>query len=101
MIIVGGYIDMENEAEIASVMDAGNTMVAATLKETGCVDYCFAIDIGNPTRIRLFEVWIDQAALDAHMQTPHMAVFMEAIMGAKRAGASVSAYQASGATKLM
>jgi len=101
MIIVGGYIDMESEAEIASILDAGNEMVAATLKETGCIDYCFSIDIGNPCRIRLFEVWIDQAALDAHMQTPHMAKFMEAIMGAKRAGASVSAYEAGGATKLM
>ncbi len=101
MIIVGGYIDMQSEAEIASILEAGNEMVTQTLKETGCVDYCFAIDIGNSCRIRLFEVWINQAALDAHMQTPHMAVFMGAIMGAKRAGASVSAYQASGATKLM
>jgi quinol monooxygenase YgiN len=101
MIIVGGYIDMENEAEIAAILEAGNEMVADTLKEAGCVDYCFAIDIGNPCRIRLFEVWIDQAALDAHMQTPHMAKFMGAIMDAKRAGASVSAYDAKGATKLM
>ena len=101
MIVVGGYIDMENAAEIEAVKDAANEMVTQTLKESGCVDYCFAVDIGNPARIRLFEVWIDQAALDAHMQTPHMAKFMGAIMDAKRAGASVSAYDAKGATKLM
>ncbi len=101
MIVVGGYIDMESEAEIEAVRGAANEMVADTLKETGCIDYCFAIDIGNPCRIRLFEVWLDQAALDNHMQTTHMAKFMGAIMDAKRAGASVSAYDAKGATKLM
>ncbi len=101
MIVVGGYIDMESAAEIEAVKDAANEMVSETLKETGCADYCFAVDIGDPCRIRLFEVWIDQAALDTHMQTPHMAKFMGAIMDAKRAGASVSAYDAKGATKLM
>ncbi len=101
MIIVGGYIDFETEAEVAPMIDAVNTMVSATLKESGCVDYCFSVDIGDPKRVRLFEVWIDQTALDAHMQTPHMAAFMEAAMAAKPAGISISAYEAGSATKMM
>ena len=31
----------------------------------------------DPTRIRIYEEWEDQAALDAHFAMPHMAAFVE------------------------
>ncbi len=101
MIIIGGYIDFESADDIAAVKAAGRDMVAKTLKEDGCVDYCFAVDIANPTRIRLFEKWRDQDALNAHMQSAHMATFMQSLMSAKRTGADVCSYTASDEAKLI
>lgn len=48
-------------------------MLAASRAEEGCVAYSYAIDLEDPGLIRIFEAWRDQAALDAHFNTPHMA----------------------------
>jgi quinol monooxygenase YgiN len=48
-------------------------MLAASRAEEGCLEYAYAEDVADPGLIRVFEVWRDQAALDAHFQTPHMA----------------------------
>lgn len=101
MILVGGYLELENEGDIVTITSAVNAAIAATLKESGCVDYSFAIDIDNPKRIRVFEIWVDNAALDAHMQTPHFTTFMEAISSVKHADVSISAYEANAQKKLM
>ncbi len=101
MIVIGGYIDFASADDIAAISDAGRQMVAQTLKEPGCIDYCFAVDITNAARIRIFEVWQDQASLDAHMQSAHMAAFMAALGAAQRTGASVSAYGADSVTKMI
>ncbi len=101
MIVIGGYIDFESADEIAAISDAAREMVAETLKEAGCIDYDLAVDIANAARIRVFEVWQDQASMDAHMQSAHMARFMAALDPARRTGASVSAYAASSVTKMI
>ena len=46
-------------------------MLAASRAEDGCITYSYAIDVQDPGLIRVFEVWRDQAALDAHRETPH------------------------------
>ena len=48
-------------------------MMAASQAEDGCLDYNYAEDVTEPGLIHVFERWRDQAALDAHFQTPHMA----------------------------
>jgi quinol monooxygenase YgiN len=47
-------------------------MVAASRAEDGCVAYGYADDVLEPGLIHVFEIWRDQAALDAHFQTAHM-----------------------------
>jgi len=47
-------------------------MVAASRAEDGCLAYAYAEDILEPGLIRVSEVWRDQAALDAHAQSPHI-----------------------------
>jgi quinol monooxygenase YgiN len=47
-------------------------MLAASRAEDGCLTYSYAIDVGEPGLVRIFEVWRDQAALDAHVRTAHM-----------------------------
>jgi quinol monooxygenase YgiN len=53
-------------------------MLAASRAEDGCVTYSYGVDVAEPGLIRVFEVWRDQAAVDAHFQAPHMAVWRAA-----------------------
>ena len=62
-------------------------MVRASRAEDGCIDYAFASDLADPDTLILFERWRDQAALDAHGKSDHMAAFQE-FMGANPPEAS-------------
>jgi quinol monooxygenase YgiN len=48
-------------------------MMTATRAEDGCEAYSYAQDVAEPGLIHVFEIWRDQAALDAHFKTGHMA----------------------------
>ena len=54
-------------------------MVEASLAEQGCLDYTFTTDVLDPGTMLIVEKWVDDAALAAHFQTPHMAAFNAAI----------------------
>jgi quinol monooxygenase YgiN len=53
-------------------------MLGASRAEDGCLVYSYAEDVAEPGLIRVFEAWRDQAALDAHFQTPHLAAWRAA-----------------------
>ena len=48
-------------------------MMAASRAEDGCYAYGYAEDVTERGLIHVFEAWRDQAALDAHFATAHMA----------------------------
>ena len=48
---------------------------------TAASTYGYAEDVAEPGLIHVFEVWRDQAALDAHFQTAHMAAWRAAWPG--------------------
>ena len=48
-------------------------MVEASRAEAGCVDYGYAEDVLDPGLIHVKELWTDQAALDRHFATTHIA----------------------------
>lgn len=48
-------------------------MLAASRAEDGCLAYSYAVDVLDAGLIRIFEAWRDEAALNAHFATPHMA----------------------------
>ena len=50
-------------------------VIAATRAEDGCIDYTYALDVADEGLIRVFEIWRDRAALDAHFKTAHMAAW--------------------------
>ncbi len=50
---------------------AMQTCIAATRAESGCLFYVGHRDAQTPDRHVFIERWDTQAALDAHMQTPH------------------------------
>lgn len=77
MLVIAGTVRIppENLARFKPHMLA---MLAASRAEDGCIDYSYAEDVAEPGLIRVFEAWRDQAALDAHFQTPHMAAWRAA-----------------------
>ncbi|MGJ8536200.1 MAG: putative quinol monooxygenase [Parasphingopyxis sp.] len=100
MIIVEGWVRME-AGELDRLHDAAVTMLEETRKENGCISYAFARAIEDPDVMRIAEVWESQEALSAHMQTPHMAAFNQALGGAKILGVSVKSYPAESCQTLM
>ena len=47
-------------------------MLEPTRKETGCIRYELLTNTANPAEFTFVEEWADQAAIDAHMATPHL-----------------------------
>lgn len=54
-------------------------LVATVLaREPGCLGITIHQDVSDPTRILLYEEWIDKASyVGEHMQTPHLRAFIE------------------------
>ena len=76
-IIIAGTVrvPLENLAAIKPHMLA---MLTASRAEDGCIEYSYGEDVAEPGLIRVFEVWRDQAAIDAHFASPHMAAWRAA-----------------------
>jgi quinol monooxygenase YgiN len=76
LVIAGTFrVPAENLDRFRSHMIA---MLAASRGEDGCLVYSYALDVEEPGLVRVFEAWRDQAALDAHLRTPHIAAWRAA-----------------------
>jgi quinol monooxygenase YgiN len=93
MIIVTGTVRF-GDGEIQRLSDdlAGN--IQATRQEPGCDHYAYGVDLQDPNLLHVSERWSDEAAMDAHMGTPHMAALMGVLGGARIEGMSIKAYRA-------
>ncbi len=47
-------------------------MISASRAEDGCLAYSYALDVLDDGLVHVVEQWRDQAALDAHFDTPHL-----------------------------
>lgn len=74
MIVIGGTMRLppENLEKLRPHMD---TVIKAKRAEAGCLEFALAEDVLRPGLIRVFEVWADQAALDAHRKTQDLATW--------------------------
>lgn len=100
MIIVNGHLTIDpaqRDAAVAAIADA----VAATRAEPGNIDYRFSADLADPNRINMVEIWQDQAAVDSHMGTEHLAAFMAAIGPCVAGSVSITSYEVAGSTTLL
>ena len=93
MIIVTGQVRFA-EGEIARLAPAFGTNIEATRAEAGCARYAYAVDVGDPNLLHVVEEWSDEEAVNAHMNTPHMAELMTALGSAKIEAISINAYEA-------
>jgi len=72
MIILAGTIRLgagKREAALPVLQE----LVAATRAEPGNLQYAFAFDVNDDHVLRIFEVFKDAAALEAHRTSEHMA----------------------------
>jgi quinol monooxygenase YgiN len=66
MVIVGGTFEIDpNDRE--RFLTGRLEMMRASRTEAGCLEYTFAADPIDPSRVVLFERWESQEALDAHL----------------------------------
>lgn len=63
----------------AAIRDALVTLVHATRAEPGCVSYTLHEDPARSGHFYVYEIYRDQAALDHHMQSPHLAAAFTAV----------------------
>jgi quinol monooxygenase YgiN len=56
-------------------------LVAPTRKENGCINYDLHASPEDPAKFLFHENWTSKAALDAHMQTPHIQALLPRVNG--------------------
>jgi quinol monooxygenase YgiN len=71
-------------------------MMNATRAEDGCGAYAYAEDVAEPGLIHIFEIWRDQAALDVHFKTEHMAAWRAAGARFGLSDRNLKAYEVAG-----
>jgi quinol monooxygenase YgiN len=76
-VIIAGTVRVPPE-NLAALRPHQDAMLAASRAEDGCIVYSYAVDVQDPGLIRIFEVWRDQAAVQAHSRAPHMAAWRAA-----------------------
>ena len=94
MIVITGTIPTHAEQHDAAV-EAMVKMQDASLAEAGCHKYQFGFTAQDPALAIIFEEWLDQAALDAHFATPHMAEFQASLRGIVAGKGTLTRYEVS------
>lgn len=77
MLVIIGSIRLAPE-NLPKARAAMARMIAASRAEPGCLAYSYAEDVLEPGLIRVTEVWTDQAALDRHFASAHIAAWRAA-----------------------
>ena len=77
MIVITGAIRIPAD-KLDAARPAMKAVIEATRLEDGCLHYNFAADVLEPGLIVVSESWRDEAALGAHLNSPHFAIWREA-----------------------
>jgi quinol monooxygenase YgiN len=76
MHIIAGSLSFapeDREDVIASLLE----ITELSKRDSGCLDYWWAEDLGQPNTFRFFECWETEEQFEAHIATPHERVFGE------------------------
>lgn len=77
MLLIVGTVRLPPE-NLARALPVMRRMVDASRAEAGCLDYVYAQDLFDPGLIHVKEAWTDQAALDRHFGSAHIAAWRAA-----------------------
>jgi quinol monooxygenase YgiN len=81
-VIVAARLEFATQADRDEVVRLTTPVQLGTrTEEAGCHAYCFAADPAVPTRIQVYELWEDRAALLAHFSHPYYADMVRIIRG--------------------
>jgi quinol monooxygenase YgiN len=72
MLLIVGTMRIAPE-RLAEARPAMRKVIAASRKESGCLEYSYAEDIEEPGLIHITERWASQAAFDEHFVSGHIA----------------------------
>jgi quinol monooxygenase YgiN len=75
MLVLTAFIEV-SDGDREAIRAALPKVITATRSEDGCDDYGCYEDTQRPGRFVFVERWRDQAALDKHLGTAHMAAWM-------------------------
>lgn len=100
MILVSGTIVID-PAKVVRALELTRPLVEATRAEPGCLAYGFYADPQDHSRFLLYEEWEDQAALDAHSASEHLAAFYEAIPELEVTEVVVHQHEVAGRTRII
>lgn len=64
------------EAFVAAMLDDAK---GSLQNEPGCLRFDVVQDAGDPNRIWLYEVYVDEAAFQAHLQAPHFITWRDTV----------------------
>jgi len=67
MLVVAGTIDVRAE-DRSAYLEARQAAISMTRAEEGCLEYAFSADSSDAGRVRVFEIWESDAALDNHLR---------------------------------
>ncbi|MBB2970505.1 putative quinol monooxygenase [Mesorhizobium sp. RMAD-H1] len=72
MLLIIGTIRLPPE-NLRAARPVMARMVSASRAEDGCEEYSYAEDVLDPGLVHVKEMWRDQAALDRHFASEHLA----------------------------
>ena len=84
-IVITGWIDYE-PTERADVLKHFSEVARISRREAGCVDYAVTADLDDERRVRVFEHWVSESSLEAHLKTRHVTAFRAAIADRQNVG---------------
>ena len=93
MIIITVEINIKPGSRQEAIL-ASQKMAQASQAEAGCAAYRFYVDIEDPNKFFLFELWETEEALAAHQETVHMAELTQQLPKLLSSEISVKRYQA-------
>jgi quinol monooxygenase YgiN len=92
VIIVKGEVRF-GDGEIERLQPDLAANIQATRAEPGCAAYAYSVDVIDPNLLHIAEEWSSEDAIDAHMQSAHMAALSAALGTAKMESIRVDAYE--------
>ena len=78
MIVITGIVRLRAD-KLEAARPHLRAFIEATRQEEGCLAYDFGEDAFDPGRLVASEKWRDEAALAAHLQSPHFAAWIAAV----------------------
>jgi len=90
-IRINCHVQAKDEASKAQIIAKAKELVAASLKDSGVIEYDILSSVTRPMELMIYETWKDQPSLDAHSASAHFTRLVPEIQGLA-AGMSIETF---------